>query len=243
MRAKKASSLKHLPKKPYFIGAIVALPIVIATVLISLSSLVHSVAASFAGWGDSSLISACVNARGVPTIVGPGTTTCKTGQAQVSWLKDIDAGSGLTINRSSQGATLSLDTSSLPVTTQRFEADGAGISSPTGGWQDDPNATITETFKAGQIKSTFNGSITMKNGDGTAYVRLKVLPTGGSPSYVGDQTVFRSSSPSTNEYSNMPFTVQKVITVSAGEYSITPQININNPNWGLYYQNSLIVEQ
>lgn len=233
----KISSL--FSNKRFILTSSLLIPVILILLLTHFTDLVR---ASFGGWGDTSLVNACEDGRGRVTLVSPG-TSCISGETQVTWLKDIDVTSGLSISRSSSGAMLSLDPSNMPVATERYEQGGAGISSPNGSWQDVPSAPITETFKAGKITATFNGSITLQNGDGTAYIRLKVQPTGGSASYVGDNTVFRSSSPTTSEYSNVPFTVQKVITVSAGEYTITPQVNINNASWGLYYQNSLIVEQ
>lgn len=73
--------------------------------------LVHVVKANFGSWGDNSMINGCVNNRGAVTIVSPG-DSCKSGETQVSWLKDIDVGAGLSIDRtSSNGAVLSLSSS------------------------------------------------------------------------------------------------------------------------------------
>lgn len=65
------------------------------------------VKASFGVWGDTSLIHACINPRGLPTIVSAG-TSCNGGETQTTWVKDVDAGTGLSISRSSSGVTLSL---------------------------------------------------------------------------------------------------------------------------------------
>lgn len=72
------------------------------------SYFVRLVHASFASWGDTSLIHACEDSRGIATLVSPG-ASCAAGLTQVTWLKDVNAGNGLTISRSSSGATLSLD--------------------------------------------------------------------------------------------------------------------------------------
>lgn len=63
--------------------------------------------ASFGVWGDSSLIHGCETSRGQITLVSPS-DSCNTGETEVTWLKDVDAGDGLTITRSSSGATLAL---------------------------------------------------------------------------------------------------------------------------------------
>jgi hypothetical protein len=127
-----------------------------------------------------------------------------------------------------------------------YEAVGLGIY-PAGSlanlWVDVPNASITQTFNAGNIKATYAGRIIQQNGDGTAYMRFKVLPTGGVESFVAEIDVFRSSSPSLSTYSNIPFMTQKVISVPAGEVTITAQVHINKAEWGLSAGSQLIVEQ
>jgi hypothetical protein len=69
------------------------------------------VLASFGSWGDNSLIHACKDQQGKVTIVG-SSDSCAPNETQVTWLKDVDAGSGLSINRTSSGAVLSLAGSS-----------------------------------------------------------------------------------------------------------------------------------
>lgn len=71
------------------------------------SDFVRLVHASFGSWGDTSLINACVDGRGKPTVVGAG-GSCNSDETQTTWLKDVDAGTGLSISRSSSGVTLSL---------------------------------------------------------------------------------------------------------------------------------------
>ncbi len=63
--------------------------------------------AGWGAWGDSSLIHACKDSRGRLTVVAP-TDSCNQYETQVTWLKDVEAGDGLTINRNTSGATLSL---------------------------------------------------------------------------------------------------------------------------------------
>lgn len=79
----------------------------VASLLLSSSYFARLVHASFGSWGDTSLINACENSRGNVSLVSPG-TNCGASETQVTWLKDVDAGSGLSITRSSSGATLSL---------------------------------------------------------------------------------------------------------------------------------------
>lgn len=67
----------------------------------------HVVTASFGTWGDTSLIHACKDERGIIAIVGAG-DSCNASETQVAWIKDVDAGNGLSITRSSSGATLAL---------------------------------------------------------------------------------------------------------------------------------------
>jgi hypothetical protein len=89
--------------------------------------------ASFGPWGNTSLINACVDSRGRSTIVSPG-TDCYSSETQTTWLKDVDAGSGLTINRSSSGATLAvgeLTSTQLGTITKEITANLMGWSSET----------------------------------------------------------------------------------------------------------------
>lgn len=83
------------------------LSLVLIIVFAVFASFTNIVRASFGIWGDTSLIHACLNSRGIPIIVAAG-TSCQPNETQATWIKDIDAGSGLTITRSSSGATLSL---------------------------------------------------------------------------------------------------------------------------------------
>jgi hypothetical protein len=71
------------------------------------SYFIHLANASFGTWGDTSLINACEDSRGIVALVSPG-TSCNASETEVTWLKDVDAGTGLSISRSSSGATLSL---------------------------------------------------------------------------------------------------------------------------------------
>ena len=90
-------------KRKYFV--IPVLSIFVATLLLLFST--HMVKANFASWGDTSLIHSCVSNRGIPNIVS-SSDTCLTGETQATWLKDVNAGTGLSISRNSSGATISL---------------------------------------------------------------------------------------------------------------------------------------
>lgn len=84
------------------------LSVIITVLLIIIGASFSTIArASFGTWGDNSLINACEDSRGRVTLVAPG-TSCNSGETEVTWLKDVDAGTGLSISRSSSGVTLSL---------------------------------------------------------------------------------------------------------------------------------------
>jgi hypothetical protein len=95
-------TLANIPHKRYVLGGTA----VVTALLFALNF--NSVLAAFASWGDTSLVHACVASNGTVKIVGSG-SSCGPNETQTTWLKDIDAGSGLSISRSSSGATLSLD--------------------------------------------------------------------------------------------------------------------------------------
>lgn len=90
--------------KKYKVIAALLIPMIIVLLGIGFT---HLVKASFGTWGDTSLINACENERGGVTVVSPG-DSCKTNETQVTWLKDVNAGTGLAVTRSSSGATLAL---------------------------------------------------------------------------------------------------------------------------------------
>lgn len=120
--------------RKHIILSLSLIPTLIVVTLIG-STLYNIARASFGTWGDTSLIHACVNPRGLPTIVTAG-TSCNASETQVTWLKDIDAGTGLSITRSSSGATLSL---------ANTNADGWTTASETWTYAsaDDPTYTFT----------------------------------------------------------------------------------------------------
>jgi hypothetical protein len=126
--------------------------IAISTVLyLKFSNIVY---ASFGSWGDSSLIHGCKNSRGGVTIVG-SSDTCNVNETEVTWLKDVDAGSGLTATRGSDGVTLSL-------------------SDASSGWT---NASETWTYAAADSPSftfTISGDKTGKYSPG---MRVKLTQT------------------------------------------------------------------
>jgi len=100
----------HIEKRPRLIFSLgIPLLVILFGITFTLFGpyVVRLVHASFGSWGDSSLIHACEDSRGIVTLVSTG-ASCATGLTQVTWLKDVNAGNGLTISRSSSGATLSL---------------------------------------------------------------------------------------------------------------------------------------
>ena len=144
--------------------------------------LVHMVKANFGSWGDNSMISACENNRGAITLISPG-DSCKTGETQVSWLKDIDAGAGLSIDRtSSNGAVLSLTngsigTSSLAdgsVTPDKISND-ASESSRLTTWSDDSNDYSFDATGGGSAfyaRGSIDPSVSVTVPSGKAYYYL-----------------------------------------------------------------------
>lgn len=92
-----------LSHKKYF----VLFPVVTPVMLFIFLSITQVVLASFGSWGSTSLIHACRDDRGRVILVDPG-DSCNAHEDQVTWLKDVNAGDGLTITRSSSGATLAL---------------------------------------------------------------------------------------------------------------------------------------
>lgn len=90
-------------KRYHLLLTLVLLP----TVLLFVTFFAFKVQASFGTWGNTSLIHACVGFRGVVFLVAPS-DSCDASETQVTWLKDVNAGTGLTITRNSSGATLSL---------------------------------------------------------------------------------------------------------------------------------------
>lgn len=121
--------------------------------------------ASFGSWGDTSLIHACKDNRGVVFLVGPG-DSCGTGETQVTWLKDVDAGEGLSISRSSSGATLSLTDDVIAGWTRANEtwtyvsANSFSVSGDqTAKFQKGTRVKFTQTtVKYGVVKSSSHSS-------------------------------------------------------------------------------------
>lgn len=103
MRRGKILSFLLFHKRIVFTSVI----IVSAISIIFLPNLIHLVKASFASPGDTSLIHACKDSRGRLIQIDAG-SSCNANETLVTWIKDVDAGNGLSITRSSSGATLSL---------------------------------------------------------------------------------------------------------------------------------------
>lgn len=102
----KRESLKVflLTHKRFLFSAFIFASIVLSVFTPQLADLVK---ASFGSPGDSSLIHACKDNRGRLVQIDAG-ASCNSGETLVTWLKDVDAGSGLNITRNSSGATISL---------------------------------------------------------------------------------------------------------------------------------------
>lgn len=129
--------------KRYLLTGILSL--VIVTILTLKFS--NVVLAAFASWGDASLVHGCKGPRGQITIVD-STESCGSGETPVTWLKDVDAGSGLSISRSSSGATLSLASGS--VSTSSFQ-----------GFQVNPTDAQTTTSASYEDMASGTQSITL----------------------------------------------------------------------------------
>ncbi len=129
---------------------------------------------------------------------------------------------------------------------ERYQANANGITSitPSATWIDVPGASITKTFIGGEWKATYTGSVVMTQGDGTAYVRFQIRPTGGSSTDSNSITLYRSGtgSPTSENYSNS-FTLQSLLSIPSGEVTIVPQIYSNNTNWSLLDDSVLIIEK
>lgn len=104
MKRKKIIPFLFAHKRDVIILSLAFIPAIAALIYFGSKLVAH---ASFGTWGDTSLVHACEDARGRITIVAAG-ATCNTNETQVTMLKDVDAGTGLSITRSSSGATLSL---------------------------------------------------------------------------------------------------------------------------------------
>lgn len=206
---------------------------------IALVSLKNTVRASFGVWGDSSLINACQGQHGQITIASG--SSCNANDTKISWLKDVNVGDGLTETRDSSGVTVSL---SSPGVT-RYGSNGTGLAtiSPSATWIDVPNAAITQTFTGGVWKATYTGSVVMTNGDGTAYVRFEIRPSGGPTTDSSEMvTMEHISSPSTAEGITQPFTLQALLTLPSGSVTVVPQVYSNNTSWSLIGPSKFIIE-
>lgn len=137
--------------KKYFFIAVLILP-----VILSLFTLATTLArASWGTWGDASLIHACKDARGRITIVS-SSDTCNQNESQITWLKDVEAGDGLTKTSSSSGVILSV--------TNQNDTTGWVASSDTWTYASATSFTIsgvdrTSAYTPGtKLKFTNNGS-------------------------------------------------------------------------------------
>lgn len=206
---------------------------------IAVVSLKNTVGASFGIWGDSSLINACQGQHGQITIASG--SSCNANDTKISWLKDVNVGNGLTETRDSSGVTLSLSNPGVI----RYGSNGTGLTniSPAATWIDVPNAAITQTFTGGVWKATYTGSVVMTNGDGTAYVRFEIRPSGGPTTDSSEiVTMEHVSSPSTAESITQPFALQALLTLPSGSVTVVPQVFSNNPSWSLLGPSKFIIE-
>lgn len=137
------------------------------------------------------------------------------------------------------------------VAVQRFQGYAQYPSTPAfQTWTDISGAAVTHTFaSATQVKVSLTGAFDLTGANGTAYVRMEVRPTGGTPFDVMPAlTIQRFQSPFTNDdRSTLPFSTQGLVEVPAGEVTIVPVVwrNFDDPNYhgpGLH-DFSLIVEQ
>lgn len=75
--------------------------------IFNLTSIIY---ADFGTWGDSSLIHSCKNSRGGVVLV-ESDEECNEDEAEVTWLKDVNAGVGLIASRDNNGVLISADSS------------------------------------------------------------------------------------------------------------------------------------
>jgi hypothetical protein len=180
--------------KKILFAYIIAIPIIVALFFTSATYLVK---ASFGTWGNTSLIHACKDNRGRIAIVST-TDSCNNNETQLTWIKDVDAGIGLTATRSSDGVTLSL------------------ANAVSDGW-----TSADETWSYASAQSfTVPGDQTAKYKKGT---RVKFTQTSVKYGFVISSTY---SSPNTTVTlaTNTDFTIANaVITANNYSYQDSPQ--------------------
>lgn len=166
---------------------------------------------------DPEEVRSCLSPAGLIRIV-PENTNCMNGEEALNW-KNIGI--------------------------QRYEAIGTVMNpiNPAFTWLDVPNTAITRTFGAGKWKVTFGGVLQMSGGNGTAYLRIQVRPTGGTAFEVGQQTYYRFQSPlPSTEASTEQIYTQALVDLPAGEVTVVPQV-YGPTGWVLLGNSSVIVEK
>ncbi len=176
--------------------------IISAISILLLPNLIHLVKANFASPGDTSLIHACKDSRGRLIQIDAG-GSCNANETLVTWIKDVDAGNGLSITRSSSGATLSLTSDTID------------------GWTP---AAETWTY-ASASTFTVSGNQTVKYSKGT---RLKFMQTTTKYAVVVGSSY---SSPDTTVtiLINSDYTIANAaISANYYSYAVNPQ---GYPGW------------
>lgn len=167
--------------------------------------------------GDEGLIHSCLSPAGLIRIIDPE-TSCLTGEDALDW-----------------------DGSS----TERFQTTGGGLDPiyPVATWIDVSGGDITETFGEGQWKVSYTGMLKLSGGNGTAYVRVQLRQDGEDPIDIGQQTIYRFQSPlPTTEASTMPFHIEELIEMPAGEVTLVPQV-YGPGEWSLFGNSKMILEK
>lgn len=166
--------------------------------------------------GDEGKVHSCLSPAGLIRIVGED-VNCLTGETALDW----------------------------NLQTKRYEGIGTTLDpiTPAATWMDVPNAAITEEFGEGEWKVTYGGVLKMSGGNGTAYIRIQVRPTGGTAFEVGQQTYYRFQSPLPGtEASTEQVYTQALVDIPAGEVTIVPQV-YGPTAWSLMGGSSVIVEK
>jgi hypothetical protein len=141
-----------ISNKRFILFSISVIGLATTILLLNFSKIVY---ASFGTWGDTSLIHACYDQRGRVTIVD-SQTGCNTGETQATWIKDVDAGTGLSSSRTSSGVVLSL------------------ASDPSSGWTQSGEAWTYATADSPSFTFTITGDKTGKYSPG---MRVKLTQT------------------------------------------------------------------
>lgn len=206
--------------------------------IVVFASFTNIVRANFGSWGDTSLIHACISGRGIPIIVGSG-DSCAAHETQSTWLKDVDAGNGLSITRASTGATISLANEVASLSSfQSFQVtptDGQTTSSSSFANMTDGTQQIVLPHKS-IVQVTAHANAFSSSTAYVAYIRV-VYTTGGADTEIGKQGYTNATS------DGQSISAGGVVTLNAGTYTIAMQDKsyLNPSGYSTFNQPSLSI--